>query len=106
MQGVIIRGVGGNYYVDTNDSVIECRARGLFRNQNIKPLVGDKVIIRLTEENKNFGGKLIGYHQTKQEFFAKKGIDILFVWDYEWFEDFPKRQIINEQTKQKIMNFL
>ncbi len=55
MQGVIIRGVGGNYYVDTNDSVIECRARGLFRNQNIKPLVGDKVIIRLTEENKNFG---------------------------------------------------
>ncbi len=54
MQGVIIRGVGGNYYVDTNDSVIECRARGLFRNQNIKPLVGDNVIIRLTEENKNF----------------------------------------------------
>ena len=58
------------------------------------------------EENKNFGGKLIGYHQTKQEFFAKKGIDILFVWDYEWFEDFPKRQIINEQTKQKIREFL
>lgn len=55
MQGVIIRGVGGNYYVDTNEGIIECRARGLFRNQNIKPLVGDKVKIRLTEENKNNG---------------------------------------------------
>lgn len=55
MQGVIIRGVGGNYYVDTNDGLIECRARGLFRNQNIKPLVGDRVIIRLTEENKSSG---------------------------------------------------
>jgi len=55
LQGVIIRGVGGNYYVDTNDEIIECRARGLFRNQNIKPLVGDRVIIRLTEENKSSG---------------------------------------------------
>ncbi len=55
MQGVIIRGVGGNYYVDTNDGIIECRARGLFRNQNIKPLVGDRVVIRLTEENKKNG---------------------------------------------------
>lgn len=50
--------------------------------------------------------KPMGYHQKKQELFAKKGIEILFIWDYEWFEDFPKRQIINEQTKQKISNFL
>ena len=50
--------------------------------------------------------KSIGYHQRKQEFFIKKGIDILFVWDYEWFEDFPKRQIISEQIKQRIRNFL
>jgi hypothetical protein len=50
--------------------------------------------------------KPIGYHQKKKEFFAKKGIDILFIWDYEWFEDFPKRNIINEQTKQKIEDFI
>ncbi|QSX06856.1 ribosome small subunit-dependent GTPase A [Sedimentibacter sp. zth1] len=55
LQGRIIRGVGGNYYVDTENGLIECRARGLFRNQNIKPLVGDNVLIRLTEENKNYG---------------------------------------------------
>ena len=50
--------------------------------------------------------KPIGYHKEKQEIFAKKGIDILFIWDYEWFEDFPKRQVVNEQTKQKIREFL
>lgn len=55
IQGIIIRGVGGNYYVYTNFGLIECRARGLFRNQNIKPLVGDSVIIRLTEENNRCG---------------------------------------------------
>ena len=50
--------------------------------------------------------KQINYHKEKQEFFAKKGIEILFIWDYEWFEDFPKRQIINEKIKQKIREFL
>ena len=55
---------------------------------------------------KNSFSKPIGYHKEKQEIFAKKGINILFIWDYEWFEDFPKRQVINEQTKQKIREFL
>lgn len=55
LQGKIIRGVGGNYYVDTENGLIECRARGLFRNKKIKPLVGDNVKIRLTDENKESG---------------------------------------------------
>ena len=55
MQEIIMRGVGGNYYVDTEQGQIECRARGLFRNKNIKPLVGDNVLLRLTEEDKTCG---------------------------------------------------
>lgn len=55
IEGIIIRGVGGNYYVDTGTEMIECRARGLFRLKNIKPLVGDKVLIRLTEEDEKQG---------------------------------------------------
>ena len=55
IEGIIIRGVGGNYYVDTGDNLVECRARGLFRLKNIKPLVGDRVFIRLTEEDENAG---------------------------------------------------
>ncbi len=53
IEGIIVRGVGGNYYVDIGNEIIECRARGLFRVQNIKPLVGDKVLIRLTTENEH-----------------------------------------------------
>lgn len=55
IEGIIIKGVGGNYYVDTGKNIIECRARGLFRLKEIKPLVGDRVLIRLTQENENYG---------------------------------------------------
>lgn len=44
-KGVIIKGVGGFYYVDTADGCFECRARGSFRKENITPLVGDNVEI-------------------------------------------------------------
>lgn len=43
--GTIVKGVGGFYYVDTADTLIECRARGGFRKEGIKPLVGDNVEI-------------------------------------------------------------
>ena len=40
-QGRIIKLTGGFYYVDDGDKTLECRARGLFRKENIKPCVGD-----------------------------------------------------------------
>ena len=55
IEGIITKGVGGNYYVDIGNKIIECRARGLFRLKNIKPLVGDSVLIRITEEDENSG---------------------------------------------------
>lgn len=55
IEGIIIKGVGGNYYVDIGNKIVECRARGLFRLKNVKPLVGDKVLIRLTEEDEDAG---------------------------------------------------
>ena len=33
VEGVITKGIGGFYYVDTTDGLIECRARGLFRKK-------------------------------------------------------------------------
>ena len=50
IYGVIVKGIGGFYYVDTGEEIIECRARGLFRLKNIIPMVGDKVIIELDED--------------------------------------------------------
>ena len=56
MQGKIIKGVGGFYYVhDGSHTIVECRARGSFRSQSLKPLVGDNVRIRLTLENPESG---------------------------------------------------
>ena len=54
-DGVILKGIGGFYYIDTKTGIYECRARGLFRKQNIKPLVGDKVIISSVDENNRTG---------------------------------------------------
>lgn len=45
-EGLIRKALGGFYYVETSDQVIyECRARGLFRKQEISPAVGDQVEI-------------------------------------------------------------
>lgn len=51
IHGVITKGIGGFYYVKTSDELIECRARGNFREENITPLVGDNVKIRLSSED-------------------------------------------------------
>lgn len=44
MTGKIIKGIAGFYYVnDGENRVYQCRAKGVFRNRKIKPLVGDNV---------------------------------------------------------------
>ncbi len=45
IDGRIIKGIGGFYYVDSPDGLFECRARGVFRKEGITPLVGDRVSI-------------------------------------------------------------
>ena len=51
-EGVIIKGIGGFYYVSTeNDGLIECRARGIFRKRGFTPLVGDKVVVETSDSN-------------------------------------------------------
>lgn len=44
MTGKIIKGIAGFYYVnDGKNRIYECKAKGIFRNRKIKPLVGDNV---------------------------------------------------------------
>ncbi len=53
MTGKIIKGIAGLYYVHTGaSSVYECKAKGVFRNQKIKPLVGDNVELEILDEGK------------------------------------------------------
>lgn len=51
IEGIIIKGVGGFYYVKTEEDIIECRARGVFREENLTPLIGDRVLIRISQED-------------------------------------------------------
>ena len=51
MQGKIVKGIAGFYYVHVVGSgVYECKAKGVFRKENIKPLVGDDVEIEVLDE--------------------------------------------------------
>lgn len=55
MKGKIIKGIGGFYYVDTEEQgIIECKARGVFRKKNITPLIGDQVRVELDKNNKGY----------------------------------------------------
>ena len=55
INGKIIKGIGGFYYVDTENGLYECRARGIFRKNKITPLVGDRVSISVVDEEKKKG---------------------------------------------------
>ena len=55
MQGKIIKGIAGFYYVDSHDGIFQCKAKGIFRNKSIKPLVGDNVEFEITHEEDKEG---------------------------------------------------
>lgn len=56
MQGKIIKGIGGFYYVYAEGyGLYECKAKGVFRNQKIKPMVGDNVLIDVLDEAGKLG---------------------------------------------------
>ena len=52
MQGKIIKGIAGFYYVYVEEAsnIYECKAKGIFRNKKIKPLVGDNVELDVVDE--------------------------------------------------------
>lgn len=42
-QGILKKAIAGFYYVEAGDSLFECKARGVFRQQQVQPTVGDRV---------------------------------------------------------------
>ena len=57
MKGKIIKGIAGFYYVHVpiEDEIIECKAKGIFRKHNLKPLVGDDVEIDTNDQPEGKG---------------------------------------------------
>lgn len=77
-DGLIVKGVGGFYYVETADGIFECKARGVFRKQRLTPLVGDRVKITLNENAEN----TIDIIEERKNFLVRPplaNIDALFI---------------------------
>jgi len=56
MRGKIIKGIAGFYYVhDGHSRIYECKAKGIFRNRKIKPLVGDDVEFDILDDEMSVG---------------------------------------------------
>jgi len=49
-DGIILKGIGGFYYINTENIIYECKARGVFRKKGITPVVGDNVSISVVDE--------------------------------------------------------
>ena len=64
MQGIIVKGIGGFYYIKAADNnVYECKARGVFRNEKITPVIGDNVEIDI----KNGKGSIVKIFKRRNE---------------------------------------
>jgi ribosome small subunit-dependent GTPase A len=55
LQGRIIKGIGGFYYISTEGGIYESKARGIFRKEGITPLVGDLCEIDIVDEEEKTG---------------------------------------------------
>ena len=58
MQGKIIKGIAGFYYVQTEDKLYECKAKGIFRKEKIKPLPGDNVEMSVVQDGEKPAGNV------------------------------------------------
>lgn len=67
MQGKIIKGIAGFYYVHVvHSGIYECKAKGIFRNKKIKLLVGDDVEIKILDEENKLGN-IVNIYDRKNE---------------------------------------
>jgi len=58
-QGQIIRALSSFYYVEDQDKIWECKARGIFKKRQQSPLVGDLVEFEITENNQGIITKMM-----------------------------------------------
>ena len=67
MKGTIVKGIAGFYYVKHEDKVYQCKARGVFKNDGIKPMVGDYATFE-EGAGEDDNGWVTEIHERKNEF--------------------------------------
>jgi len=68
-RGLILKGVGGFYTVESDTGIYECRVRGVFRKKGITPVAGDFVKFTITDEAAREGW--IEEIEERQNFFIR-----------------------------------
>lgn len=53
-EGKIVKALSGFYYVLSNDELVQCRGRGVFRKNKITPLVGDEVVFQAENDQEGY----------------------------------------------------
>ena len=54
-EGIVVKGIGGFYYVKTDDGIYTCKAKGTFKKDKNILYVGDYVELRVTNEEEKEG---------------------------------------------------
>lgn len=54
IKGIIVRVVGGLFYVLSEDSLFKCRASGKLRDFNLIPVAGDEIMFEKTNKNEGY----------------------------------------------------
>lgn len=77
LTGRILKGIGGFYYVETAEGLVECKAKGIFRKRGQSPLPGD--LVRLETEG---GSPVIAHIEERKNALVRPpmaNLDILFL---------------------------
>ena len=76
-NGILLKGIGGFYYVKTADGLLECKAKGIFRKRGVTPLAGDRVGVEGEE-----GGFVVSQIEPRKNSFTRPpiaNVDRLFL---------------------------
>ncbi len=69
-KGTIIKALSGFYYVQSGDRVVQCRARGKFRLDGTSPLVGDRVLLDITDNGNGYIKEIL----PRENFFIRPSV--------------------------------
>lgn len=99
-KGIIVKLTGGFYYVDTEGEILECKARGAFRNKSQSPVVGDLVTVALKSEGYH---SIVEIHERKNFLIrpALSNIDVLVIV-VSSVEPVPSTLIIDKLTSAAV----
>lgn len=80
MQGKIIKAIAGFFYVSCEYKIYECKAKGILRNKNIRPIVGDLVDFDIIDLSL-LKGNIININERKNELIRPlvSNIDLVLV---------------------------